>query len=217
MTRAAWLRGLLLFAGLVSLLSVRAERSGQRELVAAAEAERVDDLEAAIIGYRRAASWGLPFASAPAQALSGLHRIAAQARERKDGPTELLATRAAYSSLQARRWLAVSQDEIDPLAQRLATLTTAYGTPLNSPGVIGDGRSPAQRTNILSGQLRAKSQPRPLGVLLSVLGFVCWVTAMFVLPVRGLDIDHRPTPAARGLGTAIVFGFGLFVLGLALA
>jgi hypothetical protein len=107
--------------------------------------------------------------------------------------------------------------ELESVAQRLATLTVLHGTPHNSPAVIGDGRSPAQRTDALHRALRAAPPPRPIGLLLTVLGFVCWVTAMFLLPVRGLDIDHRPTAAARRLGTAIVFGFGLFVLGLALA
>lgn len=217
MSRPAWLRALLVVAALASVLVTRAHHAAQGELAVAAEAERDDDFDGAIIGYRRAASWSLPFAPAPQEALAALHRIAGVARERQDGPTELLATRAVYAALQSRRWLAASQDEIEPVALRLATLTTQYGTPLNSPGVIGDGRSPKQRSHALYRQLRAAPEPRPLGLLLTVLGFVCWVSATFLLPARGLDIDHRPTPSARRLGTAIVFGFGLFVLGLALA
>jgi hypothetical protein len=96
-------------------------------------------------------------------------------------------------------------------------LTTQHATPSNTASVIGDGRSLEQRTVALRLQLTAPAETRPIGVLLTVLGFLCWVGATFLLPVAGLDIDHRPTPSARRLGTAIVFGFGLFVLGLALA
>lgn len=208
---------LLVIGVLAAVLFTRGHRAAERDLAVAAEAERVGDVETAIIGYRRAASWGTLFDAVPEAALANLQRLASVARQREDGPTELLATRAVYASLQSRRWIASSSSDLEPVAQRLAALTIQHATPQNSPAVIGDGRSPGQRTEALYRRLRAPPSPRPLGLLMTVVGFVCWVTATFLLPVRGLDIDHRPTASARRLGTAIVFGFGLFVVGLALA
>jgi hypothetical protein len=203
---------LVIVTGIALLLAMRADRAIERELRLAREAETAADVEAAIVAYGRAASWLLPLSAGPEQAQRALRSIAAKAAEEDNAPIELMATRAVYSALQSRRVLAASRDELRPVASRIAQLMVQ-----TAPAVIGDGRSAQQRVAALERGLLVESKPRPLGVLLTVVGFVCWVAAMFLLSSRGLDIDHRPTAAARPLGTAIVFGFGLFVLGLALA
>lgn len=202
----------LAFLAVVLVLSLRVHHALQRELSAAREAERAGDPEAAILAYRRAASWYLPLSGAPDEALAAMQRIATQARQQQDAELELSATRAWYSALQSSRVLSVSAGELQAVAAQLASLTLS-----TAPAAIGDGRSIEQRRNALLRQLTAPPQPRPFGFVLAVLGFACWVGAAFLLPAHGLDIDHQPTTSARRLGTAIVFGFGLFVLGLALA
>lgn len=193
------------------LLNVRANNSSERELVAGQAAELAQDLERAVIHYRRAAGWLLLAGDADEKALAALTRLQTQGREDSDGALELSAARARLAAAHSRRWVTTSQD-LGPMAARIAELSVTAASPTQ-----GDGRPLAQRRASLQAQLLNPSQPRAYALLLAVLGFVCWTGATFALCTHGFDADTRLTPRARLLGTWIVLGFGLFALGLALA
>lgn len=199
------------FVAVSLLLLLRANNATERELGLALSAERSEDLDGAIIHYRRAASWLLPLSNTPEQALSALSRLANEAQQQENAGLELLARRGWFAAVQSRRWLWVTRS-VEPMVARIAALSVQ-----GAPASFGDGRSPEQRRAALHAELLSQTQPKPLGFLLTVVGFVCWVGAMFLLPRHGFDVDLQPTAAARHLGTWIVLGFGLFALGLALA
>ena len=203
----------LLVCGVVVavLLNLRATNSAEHELVLGQAAEHAQDLERAVIHYRRAAGWLLLVGTADEEALAALKRLQAQAREASDVALELSAARARLAAAHTRRWVTASQD-LGPVAARIAELsiTTASSTQ-------GDGRLLALRRASLQTLLLNPSQPRAYALLLAVLGFVCWTGATFLLSAHGFDADTRLTAHARTLGTWIVLGFGLFALGLALA
>lgn len=193
------------------LLNVRANNSAERELVAGQAAEHREDLERAVIYYRRAAGWLLPAGDADEKAMAALKRLQAQAREDSDAALELSAARARLAAAHTRRWATTSQN-LGPVAARIAELSITAAS-----STQGDGRPLAERRASLQAQLLDPSQPRAYALLLAVLGFVCWTGAAFLLSTRGFDADTRLTAHARILGTWIVVGFGLFALGLALA
>lgn len=206
-----WLPALIVVVALGALLITRANHAALRELRMGMEAERGQDLDGALIHYRRAASWWFPGSSTAQRGLDALERVAIDARQRQDNLAELAAVRARLSALQSRRWL--SQDtQLQAVASRVSELSVQ-----TAAVTFGERRSPEQRRSALQAQLLATDAPTLLGLLLTLLGFACWVSAAFVLPRRGFDAELQPTAAARGLGTWIVLGFGLFVLGLSLA
>ncbi len=114
--------------------------------------------------------------------------------------------------MHATRWLWVSGNEPKHLAQRIATLSVQA-----APIAVGDGRPLERRVASLQAELLAQTRPHPLGLVCAVLGAWCWIAAVFLFAAHGLDEEQRLTPRARPLGTAFVVGFGMFVLGLALA
>ncbi len=211
MVPRAWIAIVIAAVAVAALLITRANHAALRELRLGAEAERAQDVDGAIVCYRRAASWWFPWSSAADRGVQHLQRLALDARQAQDAPAELLATRAWFAALASRRWL-IRDSALAGVAARLAELSVQ-----TAPVMFGQGRSPAQRRATLQAQLSAQDAPTPLGMLLSVIGLSCWVAAAFLLSRRGFDADLQPTAAARTLGTWIVLGFGVFVLGLALA
>lgn len=199
---------------LLCVVALHVSEVAQLELTRAVEAERHADLDGAIIHYRRAASWYVPWLQAPATARDALRRIARDAAVQTPPlpALELQARRALWSALHASRVLMVTGRERQQLAQRIATLAVQ-----TAPPAVGDGRPLERRVAAMTQELLAQTRPQPFGLLCAVFGLVCWVSAVFLFAARGLDAEQALTSTARPLGTAFVLGFGMFVLGLALA
>ncbi len=204
--------GVVVTLGIV--LTVRVLAEGKAELAAAHRAESRGETDAAIVHYRRAARWYVPFGSSDVEALDALARIGE--REAASGETEraLSAHRAIRASLEAARSTFVPHRE---RLQRANARIAALMAELPAPAVDA-GKSPDRVRREHLALLEADRSPQPGFVALAVVAFAVWVTASALLFSRGIDDEDRVRGAfARWCGTLVIIGFGVFVLALSLA
>jgi hypothetical protein len=219
-TRAALpgMRGALQVAALVALLlaafAARVVSSARAELELGTQAEAAGDRDAAQVHYRRAARWYAPGSPYHVKALSQLARIGAEAEAAGESERALSAYRAVRSSiLAARSFYVPERARLDAADLRIAELMAAQPPP---PMDAGKSRDQLRAEHL--SLLKQDPDPNLFWTLVLLLGFVSWVGGAFVLSVRGIDAEDRWVwREARLWGSVVVAGFGLFVLGLALA
>lgn len=194
---------------LLAVLAVRVVSASRTELQRGERAEERGDVDSAIVAYRRAARWYAPASPYPPAALDRLAALATRAEDNADPETALAAWRSARGAILATRSLYVpfaarrrhAEEQIVRLVQAQAN---------------DAGRERARRR-------ASDAFARPVGphlgfTVLLLLGWLAWTAGAFVFAQRAIDEEDRIQPvAARVLGTIVVLGFGLFVIGMALA
>lgn len=207
-------RGVGVAALLCSVLLARVISSAKEELGEAEARVEQGDLDGAIVHYRRAARWYAPFSPYHVTALDGLAKIAVEAEQKGEVERALSAYRAVRGSIMATRSFYVpEQARLRAANTRIAALMAE----LPPPGMDA-GKSKAQIEREHLALLSQMPGPSVLWTLVLLVGFFGWVSAAFAFSVRAIDEQDRwVMPEARKWGTLIALGFGLFVLGMALA
>jgi hypothetical protein len=202
-------------AGVVLLLlAVRAVTASFGELGEANRLRARGEVEPAIAHYRRAARWYAPGNPYSAEALDHLAEIGLAAEEAGDPDLALAAWRSIRGAILGSRSFYVPHPERLEIAdQHIATLMA--GLP---PPPIDAQRSPEERRATHLALLREVPRPALGWSVLALAGLAAWIIAAFAFVTRALDEDDRlVAPQARLWGTVWIAGFGLFVIGLALA
>jgi hypothetical protein len=208
--------GLRLSAALTMLLGVVAARvvySARTELEnarLAAESGKGDPL----VHYRRAARFYVPGSPYHVLALERLAELGRAAQAAGDTPRALSAYRAIRGSILATRSFYVPERARLAHADRqIAALMAEQPAP-----AIDLGKSKQQLRDEHLALLESSPDPNLFWTCVLLLGFAGFVTSAFAFSERAIDDDDRlRLPEARRWGTAIVVGFGMFALGLALA
>lgn len=197
------LRGLAALGVLLAVLGVRVVTGSRAELSRGESLEATGDLDAAILAYRRAARLYAPGNPYSAAALGRLAAIGARAE--REGATELAL--AAYRSI--RGGILATESFYVPHRATLARADERIAALSHS--------DPRDRRAALE-ELRAPRRPHVGWTLLLLGGWLAWTIGAFAFAQKALDEEDRVVgPAARLWGTVIVLGFGLFVIGMALA
>ncbi len=180
-------RALAVAGVLLAVLAVRVVSSSHAELRRGEQLLAQGDADSAILALRRAARWYAPGNPYGAEA-------------ERAGETERAL--AAYRSIHGAIWSARSvyvpyRDRLARADERIAALT-------------GGGEVLAE--------LRAPERPHVGWTILLLAGWIAWTAGAFLFAQRAIDEEDRVRgPAARLWGTVVVLGFGLFVIGMALA
>lgn len=208
------LRGLIVVLFALGVLTARVVTAGQAELRLAQQVERSGDLDVAIVHYRRAARWYVPFLGTVTTALDRLAAIGDAATKAQDTQRALSAWRAVRSAiLGARSVYTPNADRLRVANEKIADLMASADIP---PMDVGKDHAALRAEHLAL--LTAEHRPRVFWALLALLGFVTWVAGAFGFFRRALDGEDRLiAPMAWRFATVVVVGLGLFVLGLALA
>ena len=194
---------------LLAVLAIRVVSSSHTELRRGERLERSGDLDGAIIAYRRAArqySPGNPYCT---QALDRLAHVAESAHEAGETERALVAWRSVRGAILASRSLYVPHGgRLRRAEAAIVELTTALAPPADQVEARAHARA----------VFAAPDRPRVGWTLVLLLGWIAWTLGAFVFAQRALDEEDRlMSGPARLWGTVVVVGFGLFVLGMALA
>ncbi len=211
-TRVA--RGFGIAAVVLSVLLVRVLSSARQELQAADALLAQKDVDGAIIHYRRAARWYAPGSPYHVEALQRLAEIARDAEASSDVDRALRAERAIRAAIMATRSFYVPERaRLQTADEHIAALMAEQP----APGMdAGKSKDQIRREHLAL--LEHDPGPNVFWTLVLLSGFAAWVSAAFVFSVRAIDEQDRWVPdQARKWGAVIVLGFGLFVLGMALA
>jgi len=190
--RARWVRTAAKVAAVAGVilvvLTVRVVTSSKSELEQGDRLRGSGDLVAAVTHYRRAARWYAPGNPHSAEALVKLAEIGREAEESGDTQLALSAWRAARAGINSTR----------------------------PPIDAGKSHDELRREHLAL--LTATTRPNIGWTVVLLLGFAAWVGGAFAFVTRAVDEEDRLVPRlARRWGTVVVVGFGLFVLGMALA
>jgi hypothetical protein len=216
--RPTWKRRALRVAVIVSVVlaavAVRVVTSAAEELRRGEQFEVRGDLEGAVVAYRRAARWYAPLSPYHVRALDKLAAIGASAEHAGDSARALSAYRAIRGAILAARSVYVPESaRLDAANQRIAALMASEPPP---PMDAGKSREELRLEHLAL--LEADPGPSVGWTLVLLLGFASWVAGAFAFTQRAIDADDRFVPReARRWGALIALGFGLFVLGMALA
>ena len=211
-TRTA--RGFGIAAVLLSVLLLRVLSSARQELHEADALLAQSDVDGAIVHYRRAARWYAPGSPYHVEALERLGQIAREAEAKTDIELALRAERAIRAAILATRSFYVPEQARLRSADEHIAMLMAEQPP---PGMDA-GKSKAQLRAEHLALLEHDPSPSVLWTFVLLIGFASWVSAAFVFSVRAIDEQDRWVPEqAKKWGAVILVGFGLFVLGMALA
>lgn len=184
---------------LFAVLAVRVVTGSRAELARGESLEAARDLDGAILHYRRAARLYAPGNPYTVTALERLAAIGARAEAAGETDRAL----AAYRSI--RGGVLATESFYVPHAAALAQADARIAALTGDAGARPPGPDPLRR-------------PHVGWTLLLLGGWLAWTAGAFVFAQRALDEEDRVVPAAARLwGTVIVLGFGLFVIGMALA
>ncbi|MFK7985390.1 MAG: hypothetical protein AB8I08_05120 [Sandaracinaceae bacterium] len=213
MRSRAWLRGgarvVALLGVLLAVLAVRVVTASRAELERGDRAQERGDVDAAIVAYRRAARWYAPASPYPPAALDRLASLAETADENADPETAIAAWRSMRGAILAARSLTVPFPDRRARAER--EIVRLVGEQANDAGQEDARRRAAEA-------YARPIDPHPGFTVLLLLGWIGWVTGAFLFAQRAIDEEDRIQPGpARVLGTIVVLGFGMFVIGMALA
>jgi hypothetical protein len=203
-----------LLAFVWSVVALRVVTSARQELIEADAYRARADIDSAIVHYRRAARWYAPGSPYHVQALQHLAELGHEAQQQGDRERALLAYRSLRSAIMATRSAYVPEPaRLRAANQRIAALMSE----LPPPGMDA-GKSKAQLQREHLALLEAVPGPNVFWTCVLLCGFFGWVAAAFAFSARAIDEDDRwVVPEARRWGALIALGFGLFVLGMALA
>jgi tetratricopeptide (TPR) repeat protein len=199
---------------LCSVLVVRVISSAKDELGKAEALASQGDVEGAIVHFRRAARWYAPASPYHVTALDRLAKIGAKAEAEGQLERALRAYRSVRGSILATRSFYVPERaRLHAANERIAALMAEQ-----PPPGMDAGKSKAQIAREHLALLTPIPGPSVLWTVVLLLGFFGWVSAAFAFSVRAIDEHDRWVPAeARKWGAVMALGFGLFVLGMALA
>jgi hypothetical protein len=207
-------QGAAVLALVLGTLAARVVYSARQELTEAHASLAGGDLDGAVAHYRRAARFYAPGSPYHVEALERLAILGLAAEQRGDGERALSAYRAIRGSILATRSFYVPERARLQAADRgVARLMAEL-----PPAGMDQGKSREQLRAEHLQLLSADPDPSLFWTCVLLLGFAAWVSAAFVFSARAIDADDRFVGReARTWGSVIVLGFGLFVLGLALA
>jgi len=214
---AVWIRvvsRIVAVAGvLLAVLAVRVVTASRAELADADDRHARNDIEGAIVGYRRAARWYAPANPYSADALAKLERIAMEAERSGNSARALVAFRAMRSAIMTGRSFYVPFRAELAVADRHIAHLVARADRGAQTSAANAARVEREHMALL------EADPRP-GVVWSfvlLIGFGGWIAGAVGLAIRAIDDEGRIVGReARRWGTVMIAGFGLFVLGLAL-
>lgn len=216
--RGRWLRlgarALGVAGVLLVVLAVRVVTASAGELREAEALRAQGAVESSIAHYRRAARWYAPGNPYCATALDRLAEIGLAAEEAGDPDLALAAWRSIRGAILGARSTYV------PHGDRLVIADEHIATIMGSlpPPPIDAARSPEERRAHHLALLRDVQRPSVPWAIAALLGLASWIVAALGFLTRALDEDDHLVPReARIWGTVWIVGFGLFVLGLALA
>lgn len=202
-------RGLTVVGVLLAVLAVRVVSSARAELHRADQLRAQGDVDGAILIYRRAARWYAPGNPYCTEALDRLAEIAEEARANEEPERALLAHRAVRGAILSTRSAFV------PHAERLERAETAIA---ELSGELAPAARRAETQRSIAASMRAPERPHIGWTLLLLFGWLAWTGGAFAFATRALDAEDRVVPRQAQLwGTTVVVGFGLFVIGMALA
>lgn len=207
-------RALGIGAVVLSLLVVRVLSFAREELAQGDALVAQNDLDGAIVQYRRAARW---YAPASPYYVSALERMAVLGRDAEaKGETEraLRAYRGVRAAIMSTRSFYLPEPaRLHAADERIAALMAEQP----APGMdAGKSKDQIRREHLAL--LTRVPEPSVLWTVVLLVGFFSWVFAAFAFSVRAVDQHDRwVLPQARKWGAIIVVGFALFVLGMALA
>lgn len=201
--RRVAVRSLAILGVLLAVLAVRVVTGSRAELARGQSFEIAGNVDGAMLAYRRAVRLYAPGNPYGPRALERLFGIARRAEAEGDTARALAAYRSIRGGILAAR--SVYVPHAAPLARAEARIAA-----LSSPSERGRRAT-----------LEALSDPQgpALGwTLLLLLGWLSWTGAAFAFAQRAIDQEDRLVlGAARVWGTLFVVGFGVFVIGMAMA
>jgi hypothetical protein len=199
---------------ILCLIVLRVLTSAREELAAADAAIEREDVESAIVHYRRAARWYVPASPLHVRALAKLESIGQAAERVGDTERALSAYRSVRGSIMATRSFYVPERaRLTRANQRIALLMAEQ----SAPGV-DLGKSKTQLRSEHLALLEREPGPDVLWTMVLLVGFFGWVASAFAFTAKAIDEHDRWVAAeAKKWGALIALGFGLFVLGMALA
>lgn len=212
--RRTFFRALALVGVLLAVAAVRVVSGSRAELRRAEMRQSHGDVQGAIVHLRRAARWYAPGNPFCRSALDRLRRIALTA-EREERPDEALSAWRSIRSalLSARSVIVPHAGRLREADERIADLVTAAAPPPFEAPRPADSRRRAELS-----RLREVPGPSALWSIVLLLGWLAWTGGAFGFAQHALTEEGRVRgTAARWWGTAIVVGFGVFVLGMVLA
>jgi len=217
--RAGWMRvagrAVAVVGVVLAVLAVRVVTASESELQHARVLHDRGDIDAAIVHYRRAARWYAPGNPWGTEALAALETLGDEAERTGESERALAAFRAIRAAIMGSRSFYIPYpDRLERANGRIADLMAAGPTP-----PIDAGRSRAElRADHLRLLRSAGARPRVLWTVVLLVGFASWVGGAFAFAARAIDDEDRLLgPQARVWGTCVLVGFGLWILGMALA
>lgn len=199
---------------LLAVFVARALLSARSELAQGHAAVQRKQLEEAVVHYRRAARWYVPFSPLHVAALARLSELGSAAEAAGDSELALSAYRAVRGAIMSTRsFYTPEPHRLSEANRRIAALMAAMPAP-----PIDAGKTETQLYDEHLKLLTEKPGPRLLWTFVLLAGFVGWIGGAFVFVERAMDDDDRLIAAqARRWGAVIVVSFALFVLGMAFA
>lgn len=206
-----WVRILAGFGVFLAVVATRVVVSSHDDLVAGRTSLAGDDVDAAIVHFRRAARGYTPANPYCADALTQLMTIADASEREGEIDRALMAYRAARSAILATRSFYTPHTAVlDAANARIASLMAAEPAP-----AIDAGKSKEQLEREHLALLQQDTQPKLFWSLVLLCGFVTWVGAAFALASKGFETDGRfNAPVAKRYVVMIALGFAAFVIGL---
>lgn len=202
-------RALTVGGVLLAVLAVRVVTSSHAELNRGDALRARGDSAAAILAYRRAARWYAPGNPFCTSALDRLRAVGDEARREGETERALAAFRAARGAILATRSF------YTPHRERLAVAEDAIA---QLTGELAPPAGRAEARDAIAEAMDAPERPSLGWTLVLLLGWLGWTGGAFAFASRALDEEDRLRPRqAQIWGTAVVVGFGLFVIGMALA
>jgi hypothetical protein len=208
------LQGFAVLSFVGSVVLLRVVGSARQELIEADARRARSDIDSAIVHYRRAARWYAPGSPYHVRALQHLGELGHEAELKGDSERALLAYRSLRGAIMATRSFYMPEPaRLRAANQRIAALMSEQP----APGMDA-GKSKAQLQREHLALLEAVPGPNVFWTCVLLCGFFGWVAAAFAFSARAIDdADRWVVPEARRWGALIALGFGLFVLGMALA
>jgi len=199
---------------LLAVIATRVVTSSRAELAQGHTLRGRGDVDGAIVHYRRAARWYAPGSPYHVEALDALGALGRAAAARGDVEQALSAYRGVRAAiLGARSFYTPETARLAAANRRIADLMSQQPAPPVDAGKTRE-RIAAEHLALLEAPMR----PNIFWTIVLLLGFAGWVAGAFLFVARAIDSDDRIVgKEARRWGTLVVVGFGLFVLGMALA
>lgn len=197
----------LAIAGVVlAVLAVRVVTGARAELRRGDRLAAAQNVDGAILAYRRAARWYAPGNPYDEEALDKLAAIGA---ETEDPARSLAAWRAVRGAiLSTRSFYVPHRDRLDRADEAIARRVTEAAARSDRGAARASVRA----------SLAPPARPHLGWTLLLLVGWMAWTGGAFAFALRALDEEDRlVAKPARLIGTIVVVGFGMFVIGLALA